>query len=93
MAARKMGNHRGLPLQFVTLLASIQLLSGLNAYSALKCLKLEKGNSSTIQLFQDVLDPGFRRVDDWRDFLRNHQFCLLNDLIPLGAGQSLRALR
>jgi hypothetical protein len=26
-----------------------------------------------IQLFQDVLDPGFRRGDDWRDFLRDHQ--------------------
>jgi len=26
-----------------------------------------------IQLFQDVLDPGFRRGDDWRDFLRVHQ--------------------
>jgi hypothetical protein len=26
-----------------------------------------------IQLFQDVLDPGFRRGDDSRDFLRDHQ--------------------
>jgi len=26
-----------------------------------------------IQLFQDVLDPGFRRGDDLRDFLRDHQ--------------------
>ena len=25
-----------------------------------------------IQLFQDVLDSGFRRGDDPRDFLRNH---------------------
>jgi hypothetical protein len=25
-----------------------------------------------IQLFQDVLDPGFRRGDDPRDFLRDH---------------------
>ncbi|HEX7372030.1 MAG TPA: hypothetical protein VF372_04370, partial [Thermodesulfobacteriota bacterium] len=27
-----------------------------------------------IQLFQDVLDPGFRRGDAPRDFLRVHQF-------------------
>ncbi|MCX5919291.1 MAG: hypothetical protein NTX30_21770, partial [Deltaproteobacteria bacterium] len=27
-----------------------------------------------IQLFQDVLDPGFRRGDALRDFLRDHQF-------------------
>jgi hypothetical protein len=26
-----------------------------------------------IQLFQDVLDPGFRRGDALRDFLRDHQ--------------------
>jgi hypothetical protein len=26
-----------------------------------------------IQLFQDVLDPGFRRGDDPNDFLRDHQ--------------------
>jgi hypothetical protein len=26
-----------------------------------------------IQLFQDVLDPGFRRGDASRDFLRDHQ--------------------
>ncbi len=26
-----------------------------------------------IQLFQDVLDPGFRRGDAPRDFLRNYQ--------------------
>jgi hypothetical protein len=26
-----------------------------------------------IQLFQDVLDPGFRGGDDRRDFLRVHQ--------------------
>jgi hypothetical protein len=26
-----------------------------------------------IQLFQDVLDPGFRRGDAPRDFLRDHQ--------------------
>jgi hypothetical protein len=25
-----------------------------------------------IQLFQDVLDPGFRRGDDWRYFSRDH---------------------
>jgi hypothetical protein len=25
-----------------------------------------------IQLFQDILEPGFRRGDDWRDFLRVH---------------------
>ena len=28
-----------------------------------------------IQLFQVVLDPGFRRGDDPRDLLRNHQLC------------------
>jgi hypothetical protein len=27
-----------------------------------------------IQLFQDILDPGFRRGDASRDFLRDHQF-------------------
>ena len=27
-----------------------------------------------IQLFQDVLDPGFRRGDAPRDFLGNHQY-------------------
>ena len=27
-----------------------------------------------IQLFQDVLDPGFRRGDAPRDFLRDHQY-------------------
>jgi hypothetical protein len=26
-----------------------------------------------IQLFQDVLDPGFRRGDDLFEFLRSHQ--------------------
>jgi len=32
-----------------------------------------------IQLFEDVLDPGFRRGDDPRGFLRNpqHSICLL----------------
>ena len=30
---------------------------------------MKKGNSYTIQLFQDVLDPGFLRGDDPRDFL------------------------
>jgi len=29
-----------------------------------------------IQLFQDVLDPGFRGGDASRDFLRDHQVCL-----------------
>ena len=33
-----------------------------------------------IQLFQDVLDPGFRRGDDPRDFLRDHQFSLFNEI-------------
>jgi len=28
-----------------------------------------------IQFFQDVLDPGFRRGDAPRDFLRDHQNC------------------
>jgi hypothetical protein len=35
-----------------------------------------------IQLFQDVLDTGFRRGDAPRDFLRVHQYCIrlnLND--------------
>jgi hypothetical protein len=32
-----------------------------------------------IQLFQDVLDPGFRRGDDWRYFLRDHQFLPANE--------------
>ena len=27
-----------------------------------------------IQLFQGVLDPGFRRGDDPKDFLRDHQY-------------------
>jgi hypothetical protein len=27
-----------------------------------------------IQLFQGVLDPGFRRGDDQKDFLRDHQY-------------------
>jgi hypothetical protein len=26
-----------------------------------------------IQLIQGVLDPGFRRGDEWGDFLRDHQ--------------------
>jgi len=30
-----------------------------------------------IQLFQDVLDPGFRRGDVPRDFLRDHQYSTL----------------
>jgi hypothetical protein len=30
-----------------------------------------------IQLFQDVLDPGFRRGDASRDFLRDHQLSCL----------------
>jgi len=30
-----------------------------------------------IQLFEDVLDPGFRRGDASRDFLRDHQFWAL----------------
>ena len=34
---------------------------------------------SGIQLFQDVLDPGFRRGDDWRDFLRDHQYSCQED--------------
>jgi hypothetical protein len=29
-----------------------------------------------IQLFQDVLDPGFRRGDALRDFLRDHHSSL-----------------
>jgi hypothetical protein len=27
-----------------------------------------------IQFFPDVLDPGFRRGDNWRHFLRDHHF-------------------
>jgi hypothetical protein len=34
-----------------------------------------------IQLFQVVLDPGFRRGDDPRDFLRDHQNCLRYSLL------------
>jgi len=34
-----------------------------------------------IQLFQDVLDPGFRRGDDNWDFLRDHQICNLQSAI------------
>jgi hypothetical protein len=30
-----------------------------------------------IQLFQDVLDPGFRRGDASRDFLRDHLYSFL----------------
>jgi hypothetical protein len=32
-----------------------------------------------IQLFQEVLDPGFRRGDASWDFLRDHQFSFLKD--------------
>jgi len=48
----------------------------------LKCDEFVKSRNSIefvipakagIQLFQDVLDPGFRRGDDLRDFLRDHQ--------------------
>jgi len=36
-----------------------------------------------IQLFQHVLDPGFRRGDDSRDFLRIHQFsCIEEEFRP-----------
>jgi hypothetical protein len=31
-----------------------------------------------IQLFQDVLDPGFRRGDASRDFLRDHQTLMVS---------------
>jgi hypothetical protein len=31
-----------------------------------------------IQLFQDVLDPGFRRGDDPRDFLREGQYFMIS---------------
>jgi hypothetical protein len=37
-----------------------------------------------IQLFQDVLDPGFRRGDAPRDFLRDHQigrFFYINQIV------------
>jgi hypothetical protein len=39
-----------------------------------------------IQLFQDVLDPGFRRGDGPREFLRNHQgqITLVLNLLTLG---------
>ncbi len=39
-----------------------------------------------IQSFQDVLDPGFRRGDDPRDFLRDHHisWSLEKPTIPLG---------
>jgi hypothetical protein len=30
-----------------------------------------------IQLFQDVLDPGFRRGDAPSDFLRDHQYSII----------------
>jgi hypothetical protein len=39
-----------------------------------------------IQLFQDVLDPGFRRGDASRDFLRNHQECLDELFNPFPGG-------
>lgn len=29
-----------------------------------------------MRLFQEVLDPGFRRGDDPKDFLRDHQYSL-----------------
>jgi hypothetical protein len=35
-----------------------------------------------IQLIQDVLDPGFRRGDASRDFLRVHQICPLTISLP-----------
>jgi hypothetical protein len=39
-----------------------------------------------IQLFQDILDPGFRRGDDPRDFLRDHQFWSLEFIWDLVLG-------
>ena len=36
-----------------------------------------------IQLFQDVLDPGFRRGDDKSDLLRDHQFWFFLILGPI----------
>ncbi len=35
-----------------------------------------------IQLFQGVLDPGFRRGDDPKDFLRDHQNCEVKIYLP-----------
>jgi len=36
-----------------------------------------------IQLFQDVLDPGFRRGDPSSDFLRDHHYSILPFFFPL----------
>jgi hypothetical protein len=35
--------------------------------------RIKSGAGAGIQLFQAVLDPGFRRGDAPRDFLRDHQ--------------------
>jgi len=37
-----------------------------------------------IQLFQNVLDPGVRRGDDWKDFLQNPQISCRPFLNPSG---------
>jgi hypothetical protein len=34
-----------------------------------------------VQVFQGVLDPGFRRGDDPKDFLRDHQNCKMRNIL------------
>jgi hypothetical protein len=42
-----------------------------------KSIKFVIPAKAGIQLFQDVLDPGFRRGDALRDFLRAHQHSII----------------
>jgi hypothetical protein len=41
-----------------------------------------------IQLFQDILDPGFRRGDAPRDFLRDHHSLVQGDVMVSGVSPS-----
>ena len=60
MAALEMGNHAGLPLQFGTIYrVAIGQKSGHSGEP-----RIGSGAGAGIQLFQDVLDPGFLRGDD-----------------------------
>jgi len=63
--------HRGLKKPFPFLCGNLdELVKSRNSKKSVIPAK------AGIQLFQDVLDPGFRRGDDPRDFLRDHQSCL-----------------
>jgi hypothetical protein len=55
VAARKMGNHAGLPLQFDTILRSTQFVSGYGIYDCLTAFDRVAGEHSIRKFFDELI--------------------------------------